>query len=85
MHNLVDSSFRFCSRLLTHMLFDRQQLPGLQAHAIFAPEREPISRVFYWIAIVTFAGSVLGPPGICNWIGTALPLGAADGIVKNTR
>src|SRR5579859_4603987 len=49
------------------------------------PPGESISRVFYWMAIVTVAGSVLGPPGICNWIGTALPLGAADGIVKNTR
>jgi len=57
-------------------------LAGSSGHIL---SRRAFSRFLYWIAIVTLAGPVLGPPGICNWIGTALPFGAADGIVKNTR
>lgn len=38
----------------------------------------------YWTAIVTFVGSVVRPP-ICNWIGTALPFGAPDGIWRRAQ
>jgi hypothetical protein len=49
-----------------------------EKYAFFAKSLKP--RAPYWIAIVTFVGSVPGPPGIRNWIDTAFRAGACRPI-----